>query len=76
MGFKGAFGCNDMTGRDETIPQIRLFGSVSRVGTGLSQCYLSYPSKLEGRERTPGDVPVVAVPQPNAPLFLFKGQKL
>jgi hypothetical protein len=30
------FGCNDRTGWDETIPQIRLFGSGSRVGTGLS----------------------------------------
>jgi hypothetical protein len=29
------FGCNDRMGRDETIPQIRLFGSGSRVGTGL-----------------------------------------
>jgi hypothetical protein len=24
--LKGVFGCNDRTGRDETIPQIRLFG--------------------------------------------------
>jgi hypothetical protein len=32
------FGCNDRTGRDETIFQIRLFGSESRVETELSQC--------------------------------------
>jgi hypothetical protein len=31
----GAFGCNDRTRWDETIPQIRLFGSESRVETGL-----------------------------------------
>jgi hypothetical protein len=48
MGFKGAFGCNDMTGRHETIPQIRLFGSGSRFGTELSQYCFQYPSKLEG----------------------------
>jgi hypothetical protein len=39
---------------------------------GLGQNYLSvvpsYPSKLEGQERTTVDVPVLAVPQPNAPL--------
>jgi hypothetical protein len=34
------FDCNDMTRRDETISQIRLFDSESRVGTGLFQCCL------------------------------------
>jgi hypothetical protein len=34
--IKGVFGCNDRTGRDETILQIRLFGTESRVGTELS----------------------------------------
>jgi hypothetical protein len=29
----GTFGYNDRTEWDETIPQIRLFGSKSRVGT-------------------------------------------
>jgi hypothetical protein len=41
------------------------------LGQGLGQDYPSvvprYPSKLEGRERTTGNVPVLAVPQPNAP---------
>jgi hypothetical protein len=40
------------------------------LGQGLRQNYPSVvpccPSKLEGRERTPGDVPVLADPQPNA----------
>jgi hypothetical protein len=27
------FSCNDRTGQDETIPQIRLFGSGSNIGT-------------------------------------------
>jgi hypothetical protein len=31
--IKGAFGCNDRTGWDRTIPQIWLFGSGSGVGT-------------------------------------------
>jgi hypothetical protein len=38
---------------------------------GLGQDYPSvvpsYPSKLEGRERTTGDILVLAVPQPNTP---------
>jgi hypothetical protein len=42
------------------------------MGQGLGQDYSSVvpccPSKLEGRERTPRDIPVLAVPQPNAPL--------
>ena len=62
------FGCNDRTGWDGTIPQIRLFGSGSRVGTVLSSVVPCCPSKLEGRERTSGDDPVLAVPQPNTPL--------
>jgi hypothetical protein len=45
--YYDVFGCNDRTGRDKTIPQIRLFGSVSRVETRLLQCCPSYPSKLE-----------------------------
>jgi hypothetical protein len=64
---KSAFGCNDRTGCDETIPQIRLFGSGSRVGTGLSSVVPCCPSNLEGRERTSGNGPVLAVPQPNTP---------
>jgi hypothetical protein len=44
----GAFGCNDRTGWDWTIPQIRLFGSGSRVGTVLSCVVPCCPSKLEG----------------------------
>jgi hypothetical protein len=35
---KGAFGCNDRTGWDGTIPQIRLFGLGSGIRTDLSQC--------------------------------------
>jgi hypothetical protein len=62
--LKDVFGCNDRTGRDETIPQIRLFGSELKVRTVLSQCSLS---KLEEREGTPEDVPDLAAPQPNAP---------
>jgi hypothetical protein len=37
-----------MTGRDETIPQISLFGSESRVGTGLSQCCPQLSLKIRG----------------------------
>jgi hypothetical protein len=48
-----------------SIPQIRLFGSKLRVWTGLSQCCPRHPSKLEGRENTPGDIPILVVPQPN-----------
>jgi hypothetical protein len=33
----------------------------------------SYPSKLEERERTPEDVPILVVPQPNAPLEYLWG---
>jgi hypothetical protein len=29
------FGYNDRTGRDGMIPQVSLFGSESKVGTGL-----------------------------------------
>jgi hypothetical protein len=54
-------------GWDRTIPQIRLFGSGSRVGTRLFSVVPCCPSKLEGRERTSGDNPVLAVPQPNTP---------
>jgi hypothetical protein len=46
--FKGAFGCNDRTGWDGTIPQIMLFGSGSRVGTGLSQCCPLLSLKIGG----------------------------
>jgi hypothetical protein len=42
---------------------------------GLGQDYPtvvpSCPSKLEGRERTPGDVPVLVVPQPNTRLKIL-----
>jgi hypothetical protein len=44
-----------------------LLGSGSRSGTGLSSVVPCCPSKLEGRERTSGDDPVLAVPQPNTP---------
>jgi hypothetical protein len=44
-----------------------LFGSGSRVETVLSCVVPCCPSKLEGRERTSGDDPVLAVPQPNTP---------
>jgi hypothetical protein len=67
IAIRCAFGCNDRTGWDGTIPQIRLFGSGSRVGTVLSSVVPCCPSKLEGRERTSGDDPVLAVPQPNTP---------
>jgi hypothetical protein len=44
------------------------------LGQRLRQNYPSVvpccPSKLEGRERTPGDVSVLADPQPNAPLLV------
>jgi hypothetical protein len=56
-----------MTGRDETGRSLK-YGCLVQ-GQGLGQDYPSvvhsYPSKLEGRERTAGDVPVLAVPQPN-----------
>jgi hypothetical protein len=42
------FGCNDRTGRDETIPQIMLFGSGSKVGTRLSQCCPQLPPEIGG----------------------------
>jgi hypothetical protein len=45
---KGAFGCNDRTGQDRTIPQIRLFDSGSRVRTGLSQCCSQLSLKIGG----------------------------
>jgi hypothetical protein len=48
MLFKDVFGCNDRTGQDETIPQISLFGSGSRVGTGLSQCCPQLSLKIGG----------------------------
>jgi hypothetical protein len=57
-----------MPGRDETIPQIRLFGSEAGVRTELSSVVPICPSKLEGREETSGDVPVLTVPQPNTQL--------
>ena len=38
-----------------------------RVRTVLSSVVPCCPSKLEGRERTSGDDPVLAVPQPNTP---------
>jgi hypothetical protein len=62
-----AFGCNDRTRRDVTISQIRMFGLRSRARTGLSQYCPHLSSKLEGQERTPENVPVLAVPQPNTP---------
>jgi hypothetical protein len=53
-------------GRDDPSNKVVWF----RV-RGLGQTYPgvvpSYPSKLEERERTPGNVPVLAVPQPNTP---------
>jgi hypothetical protein len=45
---KGAFGCNDTTGWDGTISQIRLFGSGSGVGIGLSQCCPLLSLKIGG----------------------------
>jgi hypothetical protein len=61
------FGCNDRTGRDEMTPQIRLFASELRVGTGLSQCCSQLSLKIGGtRENI--DALVLAVPQPNVPL--------
>jgi hypothetical protein len=45
---KDAFGCNNRTRRDGTIPQIRLFGSRSRVGTKLSQCCPQLSLKIGG----------------------------
>jgi hypothetical protein len=60
------FGCNDRTRQVGTIPQIRLFGLGSRLGQDYPSVVPSCPSKLEGRERTPEDVPVLVVPQPNA----------
>jgi hypothetical protein len=44
----GCVGCNDRTGQDGTIPQIRLFGLGSRVGTRLSQCCLQLSLKIGG----------------------------
>jgi hypothetical protein len=45
---RGVFGCNDMTGWDEKIPQIRLFGYGSRVETELSQCFPLLSLKIGG----------------------------
>jgi hypothetical protein len=64
-----------MTGQDGMGRSLKLGCLV--LGQGLRQNYPSVvpccPSKLEGRERTPGDVPVLADPQPNAPLgFVFE----
>jgi hypothetical protein len=73
FGNYGAFGCNDRTDWDGTIPQIRLFGSELRVETELSHCCPCCLLKLEGGERTTGDIPVVADPQPNAPLRNERG---
>jgi hypothetical protein len=46
--IKDAFGCNDRTGWDETITQIRLFGSGSRVRTVLSHCCPQLSLKIGG----------------------------
>jgi hypothetical protein len=48
LNTKYVFGCNDRTRRDGTIPQIRLFGSGSKVGTGLSQGYPQLSLKIGG----------------------------
>jgi hypothetical protein len=58
-----------MTGRDGMGRSLKLGCLVLSQGLGhdyssVVPCCLS---KLEGRERTPGDVPVLADPQPNAP---------
>jgi hypothetical protein len=47
----GAFGCNDRTRQDGTIPQIRLFDSGSRVWTGLSQCCPQLSLKIGGTRK-------------------------
>jgi hypothetical protein len=46
--IKDTFSCNDRTGQDETIPQIRLFDSGSEVGIVLSQCCSKLSLKIEG----------------------------
>jgi hypothetical protein len=43
-----AFGCNDRTGWDGTIPQIRLFGLWSRIVIGLFQCCPQFSLKIGG----------------------------
>jgi hypothetical protein len=59
-----------MTGRDEMGRSLKLGCLV--LGQGLGQDYPSVvpccPSKLEGRDGTPEDVPVLGDSQPNAPL--------
>jgi hypothetical protein len=73
--ISGAFGCNDKTRWNETIPQIRLFGFGSRVETELSQCCPLLSLKIGGtRENARGrPCPVLADPQPNAPFYSLRG---
>jgi hypothetical protein len=62
--FKSVFGCNDMTGWewDGTISQIRLFGSESRVGIGLSQCYPLLSLKIGGTREDARGCPCPSCP--------------
>lgn len=52
------FGYNNRTGRNETNPQIRLFGLGLMIRTGLSECCPQFSLKI-------GET--IVVPQPNAP---------
>jgi hypothetical protein len=51
------FGCNDRTGWDGTIPQIRLFGSGSRVGTVLSCVVPVVPQNWRDERGRQGTIP-------------------
>jgi hypothetical protein len=68
---KGAFACNDRTGWDGTIPQIRLFGSGSRVGTGLSQCCPQLSLKIGGTREDARERPCPYCPATKRTLSLF-----
>jgi hypothetical protein len=59
-----------MTGRDRMGRSFKLGCLVldQRLGQDYPSVVPCCPSKLEGREGTPGDVPVLADPQPNAPI--------
>jgi hypothetical protein len=65
-----------MTGRDRMGRSLKYVCLIQDQGFGQDYPSVvpSCPSKLEGRERTLGDVPILAVPQLNAPLCTEGGR--
>jgi hypothetical protein len=57
VAHEAVFGCNDRTGWDGTIPQIRLFGSGSRVGTVLSCVVPVVPQNWRDERGRQGTIP-------------------